>query len=73
MLLLWLSNNNPAYQPFVELFDDAELEHTVYDDMIAGLETFFEGEPGFGGEQESLAVDAAQPGAQNAALVSCAA
>ncbi len=61
MLLLWLSNNNPAYQPFVELFDDAELEHTVYDDMIAGLETFFEGEPGFGGEQESLLLTLRSP------------
>jgi len=61
LLMLWLSNNNPAYQPFRELFDDAELEGTAYSEVIAGLQTFFEGEPGFGGESESLIMTLRSP------------
>lgn len=49
LLMLWLSNENPAYAKYRELFDDAELRRdTVYLPAIDGLKTFFSGMPGFG-------------------------
>ncbi|HEX6287974.1 MAG TPA: alpha-amylase family glycosyl hydrolase [Herpetosiphonaceae bacterium] len=55
MLMLWLANANPAYQPFLELFDDATLEaQTPYQGMIDGLHEFFDSQPGFGPRNESL-------------------
>ena len=55
LLMLWLANVNPAFQPFGELFDDADLaDRTAYTELIAGLQTFFEGQPGFGTDGESL-------------------
>ena len=55
LLMLWLANVNPAFHPFDELFDDADLaERTAYTELIAGLQTFFEGQPGFGTDGESL-------------------
>jgi glycosidase len=50
MLLLWLANNNPAFGPFLELFDDATLEkETAYPAMMSSLYTFFDGRPVVGG------------------------
>ena len=38
MLLLWLTNINPAYSPYRELFDDSTLvEETEYKQIIDGL------------------------------------
>ena len=38
LLLLWLANINPAFTPFQELFEDAELkQETVYTNVTAGL------------------------------------
>ena len=55
MLLLWLSNINPAYSPYRELFDDSTLvEDTEYKEMIDGLRKFFASEPGLGAGSESL-------------------
>jgi glycosidase len=55
MLLLWLANVNPAFMTFDELFDDADLaEQTDYEHLIAGLQRFFEDQPGFGREGQSL-------------------
>ena len=55
MLLLWLANANPAFNPFIELFDDDEIEmETAYPQMIEGMETFLETQPGFGPENTSL-------------------
>jgi glycosidase len=55
LLLLWLANVNPAFATFDELFDDKDLaERTDYDDVIAGLKEFFDNQPGFGGEGQSL-------------------
>ena len=55
MLLLWLSNINPAYSPYRELFDDSTLvEDTEYKQMIDGLRKFFASEPGLGAGSESL-------------------
>lgn len=55
MLLLWLSNANPAFIPFQELFDDTELgKHTEYKQIIAALQDFFETQPPFGPDLQNL-------------------
>jgi glycosidase len=55
LLLLWLANVNPAFATFDELFDDAGLaKRTDYQHLIAGLQEFFESQPGFGGDGQSL-------------------
>jgi glycosidase len=55
LLMLWLSNANPAFMTFEELFDDASLaEKTDYGHLIAGLQTFFDNQPRFGPEGLSL-------------------
>ncbi len=49
LLMLWLANANPAFSPFLELFDDSRLEtETAYRQIIAGLDQFFHTQPGFG-------------------------
>ncbi|MCB0201625.1 MAG: alpha-amylase, partial [Anaerolineae bacterium] len=55
MLLLWLSNTNPAFEPYRELFDDTPLERdTEYERMIGELRQFFASQPGFGEGNVSL-------------------
>ncbi len=55
MLLLWLSNINPARLPFLELFDDAPLEALpAYSEIITGLHDFFDTQPAFGPGGENL-------------------
>jgi len=55
MLMLWLANVNPAFAPFLELFDDATLEkETVYREIIAGLHEFFDAQPTYGPENQNL-------------------
>ncbi|HEX9076675.1 MAG TPA: alpha-amylase family glycosyl hydrolase, partial [Anaerolineae bacterium] len=55
MLMLWLANMNPAFSPFVELFDDARLEQeTVYPAIVSGLHDFFETQPRFGPDNQNL-------------------
>jgi glycosidase len=55
MLMLWLGNVNPAFSPFLELFDDAGLEkQTVYPRIFPSLQAFFAGQPGFGAEGQNL-------------------
>lgn len=52
MLLLWLSNLNPAFSPFLELFGDDNLElRTAYNRVIAELQTYFEHQREQGGGQ----------------------
>jgi glycosidase len=49
MLHLWLANANPAFDPFRELFDDADFAHgTDYTRALAALRTFFDAQPPFG-------------------------
>src|SRR2546423_1710806 len=44
ILLLWISNSNPAFSPFLELFGDDTLEQeTVYNRMINTLYRYFSG------------------------------
>ncbi|HEY3276231.1 MAG TPA: alpha-amylase family glycosyl hydrolase [Syntrophorhabdaceae bacterium] len=55
MLLLWLANMNPAFAPFMELFDDTTLtKTTVYPHIISGIRKYFDSQPGFGPEGQHL-------------------
>ncbi len=55
MLLLWLTNINPAYSPYRELYDDSTLvEETEYRPIIDQLKMFFAAEPGLGAGGENI-------------------
>ena len=55
MLMLWLANENPAFAPFRELFDDDALSReTVYPRVMEALYDFFETQPHFGPDDENL-------------------
>ncbi len=55
LLLLWITNLNPACEPFMDLFDDAHLEEsTAYAKMMAELDEFFQEQPRFGPERQTL-------------------
>ena len=55
MLMLWLANANPAFSPFLELFDDTTLsKKTAYRQVISGLREFFETQPTFGPKNQNL-------------------
>ncbi|GAB4475933.1 MAG: hypothetical protein Kow0088_13300 [Anaerolineales bacterium] len=57
LLLLWLANVNPAFEPFRELFDDRNLsENTVYPQIIHHLNEFFDQQPFFGPHNQNLVV-----------------
>jgi len=44
--MLWLANGNPAFAPFLELFDDMALEkETAYPSIMSSLYTFFDARP----------------------------
>jgi glycosidase len=48
MLLLNISNQNPALQPYKELFDDSVLRTSAYGDLLVVLTDFLALQPGFG-------------------------
>ena len=55
LLLLWLANMNPAFSPFLELFDDDRLQkHPAYQRIFPELQAFFEQQPKFGPDKENL-------------------
>jgi glycosidase len=55
MLALWLAVMNPAFSPFLELFDDTDLKReTVYPQIISSLHEFFATQPTFGPENQNL-------------------
>ena len=55
MLMLYLANTNPAFSPFLELFDDTTLDkETQYLQVMSGLHEFFETQPPFGPENQNL-------------------
>ena len=55
MLMLWVSNKNPALDPYAELFDDDQLKHTTaYRKVIRELGDFFDAQPPFGPKQQTL-------------------
>lgn len=55
MLMLWISNTNPAFMPFQELFDDSNLKkETSYLPLVGEIQTFLGNQPGFGPGGESI-------------------
>lgn len=55
MLLIFLANNNPAFFPFVDLFDDTELDRDVsYKPFIGSINDFFKTQPVFGPQNQFL-------------------
>ena len=55
MILLWLENRNPAFQPCRELFNDGNLSlSTDYPEITSSLHRYFQDRPGFGAEGENL-------------------
>jgi hypothetical protein len=55
MLLLWTANQNPALEPFGELFSDRPLqENSRYPELTDKLKEFFAGQPGFGPFKQNL-------------------
>jgi glycosidase len=55
MLMLWIANANPAFAPFLELFEDTSLKkETAYAEIIANLHDFFENQPTFGPDNQNL-------------------
>lgn len=55
LLLLLLANLNPATQRFRDLFDRGYLENqNVLDELMEGLEAFFQKEPPFGPEKQDI-------------------
>jgi glycosidase len=55
LLLLWLANMNPAFSPYLELFDDSSLENeTAYLSVIKNLHAFFDTQPKFGPDDLNL-------------------
>ena len=55
VLMLWLSNINPACQPYKELFDDKQLkETTAYLEIVHALNDYFESQPFFGPDNQNL-------------------
>ncbi|HUX20224.1 MAG TPA: alpha-amylase family glycosyl hydrolase, partial [Spirochaetia bacterium] len=55
MLLLWLANLNPAFDPFKELFDDSNLRRgSSYKSIVGELATFFKGLALFGPDKQPL-------------------
>lgn len=55
LLLLHLANENPAFAPYRELFDDTGLRaRTDYPRLVAGLQTFLSAQPGPGSGGETV-------------------
>jgi glycosidase len=55
LLLLWLANANPAFAPFMDLFDDDDLSReTAYPQIIDRLHEFFDRQPTFGPQNQTL-------------------
>ncbi len=55
MLLLYLANENPAFSPFIEFFDDEELQkETPYLEIINSLNDFFKTQPVFDSYEQFL-------------------
>jgi hypothetical protein len=49
MMLLWLANQNPAFRPFRELYDDQKLaESTAYKQVTSSLGSYFATRPATG-------------------------
>jgi glycosidase len=55
LILLWVSNLNPAFRPFHELFDDQSLARTTaYLQLTSAVHAYFATRPSFGPNQQNL-------------------
>jgi glycosidase len=55
IILLYLSNNNPAFLPFLELFSDSVIsQKTLYADIFKTIEDFLRTQPGYGPNKKPL-------------------
>ncbi len=55
LLMLWVANKNPAFAPYLELFDDGQLEaETAYVEVVQGAYEFLNTQPPFGPQQQNL-------------------
>jgi glycosidase len=55
MLLLYIANKNPAFRPYLELFDDKALQdETLYPEIIKCIEEYFASQPRFGPHNQNL-------------------
>ncbi|MEA3327660.1 MAG: alpha-amylase, partial [Chloroflexota bacterium] len=55
MLMLWITNRNPAVASFSELFDDALLQQaTIYHQMLSTFKTYFKEKPHFGPDDQDI-------------------
>ncbi len=55
LLMLWITNMNPAVSSFGELFDDTKLtQRTAYHQVIDSLQIFFRDKPTFGPDNQDL-------------------
>ncbi|NUM48709.1 MAG: alpha-amylase, partial [Anaerolineales bacterium] len=61
MLINWISNSNPAFQPYRELFDDGALDRTAYPRLMTGVQTYFAAQPSYGGESETPTAPSNKP------------
>ncbi|MEJ2757796.1 MAG: alpha-amylase family glycosyl hydrolase [Anaerolineales bacterium] len=55
MMLLWIANLNPAFNPFLFLFDDTRLKNDcAYEQITDQLDQFFNYQPTFGPNNQQL-------------------
>lgn len=55
MLMLWITNRNPAVFGFSDLFDDGQIQKaTVYRQMIQTMKAFFADKPHFGPDDQDI-------------------
>lgn len=55
LIMLYIDNANPAFEPFLELFGDEPLETTTeYPKIIPSIYDFFAKEPTFGPDEQNL-------------------
>ncbi len=55
LLMLWLANMNPAFSPFLELFDDQDLKkNSDYIVLIESLHQFFDTQTPYGPDNQNL-------------------
>ncbi len=55
MIILWITNRNPAAEPYRELFNDETLtRETGYHKILQELYSFFQLQPRFGPDQQNL-------------------
>ncbi len=63
LLLLWAANENPGFEPYEELFDDTRLEkESDYSHFVAALPAFFDTQPRFGPDNDTLVEMLLAPG-----------